>query len=52
VSRHDHLRMELAPGGGQAIRIATTPGRIGPRSSPKPPPKPKPESETFDVEKR
>ncbi|HUQ09657.1 MAG TPA: glycoside hydrolase family 97 protein [Steroidobacteraceae bacterium] len=50
VSKHDHLRLELAPGGGQAIRIATDAGRLKPRSSPKrkPGPDPKPE---FDVEK-
>jgi alpha-glucosidase len=50
VSRHDHLQLVLAPGGGQAMRIATTLGRVGPRSSPKPRPKPEPES-GFDVEK-
>jgi alpha-glucosidase len=51
VSRHDHLRLELAPGGGQAIRIASRLDRSGPRASPRPPPKPKPEPEAFDVEK-
>jgi alpha-glucosidase len=50
VSRHDHLQLALAPGGGQAIRIATSLGRIGPRSSPKPKPKPNPEPQ-FDVER-
>jgi alpha-glucosidase len=48
VSRNDTLQLKLAPGGGQAIRIATDPGRHGPRSSPKPPPKKKPPE--FDVE--
>ena len=43
VSRHDTLTLELAPGGGTAIRIAG-PGRM---SSPKTRPAPKPE---FDVE--
>jgi alpha-glucosidase len=43
VSRHDTLTLQLAPGGGAAIRIS------GPvhRPSPKPKPKPKPQ---FDVE--
>ena len=54
VSRHDYLQIKLAPGGGQAIRIAIDMGKIQPRSSPKPKPKPqpkpKPEPE-FDVEK-
>jgi alpha-glucosidase len=50
VSRYDRLQIKLAPGGGQAIRIATDMGRIAPRSSPKPKPKPKPEPE-FDVER-
>lgn len=50
VSKHDHLRLELAPGGGQAIRIATDRGRLQPRSSPKPKPEPDPKPE-FDVEK-
>jgi alpha-glucosidase len=45
VSRHDTLQLKLAAGGGQAIRISTSPGSRGPRSSPKP--KPQPE---FDVE--
>jgi alpha-glucosidase len=49
VSRHDHLQIRLAPGGGQAIRIGTDLGRLQPRSSPKP--KPKPTPEPFDVEK-
>jgi hypothetical protein len=48
VSRHDTLQMKLAPGGGQAIRISTSLGRLGSRSSPKPSPK-KPDPE-FDVE--
>jgi len=43
VSRHDTLTLNLAPGGGTAIRIAG-PGKI---SSPKRAPKPKPE---YDVE--
>ena len=52
VSRHDHLQIVLAPGGGQAIRISTRPDRVGPRSSPKPSPRPKPKPEPeFDVEK-
>jgi alpha-glucosidase len=54
VSKHDHLRVELAPGGGQAIRIATDMGRLQPRSSPKQKPKadPKPAHDpTMDVEK-
>jgi alpha-glucosidase len=52
VSRHDRLQVKLAPGGGQAIRIATDAGRLKPRSSPKPKPKPKPKPEpAFDVEK-
>ena len=56
VSRHDYLQIKLAPGGGQAIRIATDLGRIQPRSAPKPKSKPptkpqaRPEPE-FDVEK-
>jgi alpha-glucosidase len=50
VSRYDRLQIRLAPGGGQAIRIATDLGRLTPRSAPKPKPKPKPEPE-FDVEK-
>jgi hypothetical protein len=45
------MELELAPGGGLAMRISTRPGRAGPRSAPKPSPgkktKPKPE---FDVE--
>jgi alpha-glucosidase len=48
VSRNDTLQLKLAPGGGQAIRISTDPGRHGPRSSPKPSPKKKPPE--FDVE--
>jgi alpha-glucosidase len=36
VSRHDTLQLKLAPGGGQAIRISTSLGRVGPRSAPKP----------------
>jgi alpha-glucosidase len=48
VSRHDHLQIRLAPGGGQAIRIATDLRRLKPGSAPKPKPKPEPE---FDVEK-
>ena len=31
VSRNDTLQLQLAPGGGQAIRISTDPGRHGPR---------------------
>ena len=45
VSRNDYLTLELAPGGGQAIRIAA-PGAKKVRKRP-PPPKPQPE---FDVE--
>jgi alpha-glucosidase len=45
VSRYDTLQLRLAPGGGQAIRISTSPGSRAVRSSPKP--KPQPE---FDVE--
>lgn len=59
VSRHDHLQLALAPGGGQAIRIATDPRRLKPRASSKPNSKPGPEAERqspapaqpFDVEK-
>ena len=52
VSSLDYLQIKLAPGGGQAIRIATDQGRIQPRSSPKPKPKPQPKPEPeFDVEK-
>ena len=50
VSRHDTLQLLLAPGGGQAIRIATDLGRLQPRSSPKRKPKADPKPE-FDVEK-
>jgi alpha-glucosidase len=46
VSRHDTLALELAPGGGQAIRIAA-PGGKRAAKRPAPPPKPQPE---FDVE--
>jgi alpha-glucosidase len=48
VSRHDRLQLELAPGGGTAIRIASDAGRVAPRPPRKPKPKPEPE---FDVEK-
>lgn len=52
VSRHDHLQIKLAPGGGQAIRIATDLRRLKPGSAPKPDPKPRPKPEPeFDVEK-
>jgi alpha-glucosidase len=54
VSKHDHLRLVLAPGGGQAIRIATDRGRLQPRSSPKRRPQPDAEPDgkpEFDVEK-
>lgn len=53
VSRHDRLQIKLAPGGGQAIRIATDPRRIKPGSAPKPRPnkKPEPRQPEFDVEK-
>jgi alpha-glucosidase len=44
VSRFDRLQLKLAPGGGQAIRIATV-RKHAPRSSPRPAPKPE-----FDVE--
>ena len=46
VSRHDTLTLELAPGGGQAIRIAAAGGRK-PAAAPKK--KPAPQRE-FDVE--
>jgi alpha-glucosidase len=42
VSRHDTLLLELAPGGGQAMRIAPTRSAVK-----KPKKKPQPE---FDVE--
>ena len=45
VSRFDTLRLALAPGGGQAIRISTQRATRAPRSMPAP--KPGPE---FDVE--
>lgn len=48
VSRHDTLSLELAPGGGQAIRIATKPVRKVNRP-PATPAKQKPQPE-FDVE--
>jgi alpha-glucosidase len=52
VSRFDRLQLKLAPGGGQAIRIATV-DKLAPRSSTKPrtkpAPKPAPKPE-FDVE--
>jgi len=38
VSRQDTLQLELAPGGGQAIRIAARASAPGTRSSPKPRP--------------
>jgi alpha-glucosidase len=47
VSRHDTLAIELAPGGGQAIRIATPGGKRATKRAAAPPPKPQPE---FDVE--
>jgi alpha-glucosidase len=47
VSRQDTLTLHLAPGGGQAIRIATKRSGDPRHSSPKPVPKPQPE---FDVE--
>jgi alpha-glucosidase len=47
VSRHDHLQLVLAPGGGQAIRIVAE-SRKASRGTPKPRPRPQPE---FDVEK-
>ncbi len=50
VSRHDFLQVNLAPGGGQAIRITTDPRRVKPGSAPKPKPKPDAKPE-FDVEK-
>jgi alpha-glucosidase len=50
VSKFDHLQLKLAPGGGQAIRIATDLRRIKPGSAPKPRPKPESKPE-FDVEK-
>ncbi len=49
VSRYDTLTLDLAPGGGTAISIRTTPGRAAPRSSSKPKPAKKPPPE-FDVE--
>ncbi len=48
VSRFDTLQLKLAPGGGQAIRISTSVGKVGPRSSPKPRTKKVPPE--FDVE--
>ena len=50
VSKHDHLQIKLAPGGGQAIRIATALRSVKPGSAPKPRPRPDPKPE-FDVEK-
>jgi alpha-glucosidase len=47
VSRNDLLTLELAPGGGQAIRIAARRERAVKRPPAKPPAKPKTE---FDVE--
>jgi alpha-glucosidase len=48
VSRHDTLTLELAPGGGQAIRIAANPRRNGAPDAARRA-KRKPQSE-FDVE--
>ena len=48
VSRYDTLQLKLAPGGGQAIRISTNLGKVGPRSAPKPRTKKVPPE--FDVE--
>jgi alpha-glucosidase len=48
VSRHDTLSLELAPGGGQAIRIVANPRRDASRGPAKRA-KPKPQPE-FDVE--
>ena len=45
VSRHDVLALKLAPGGGQAIRIAA--GKSAPRRASSPKPRP---TKEFDVE--
>jgi alpha-glucosidase len=48
ISSLDYMELNLAPGGGLAMRISTRPGSAPvPRSAPKPKPKPQPE---FDVE--
>ncbi len=49
VSRNDYLTLELAPGGGQAIRIAAPGGKKAAKPR-KPPETPQPGKEEFDVE--